>query len=711
MAGKKSKAGVTLENERGQSIVLVAIMILSFLMFFTFALNTGLLIHAKISVQSAADAAAYAGAATQGRYLNSISFLNYDMRRQYKKFLFRNVFIGALGSPDFPKTSTNQTTGRYDFPKFDFSLGTPQKVPLKVPVVCVPLIARGNNSDRCMQLNMRNTSKDIKDKLGVLPGGGSSIIQALIESNQQISSAIQKTCVGQSGINQAVLISWLFKGESNETYIVNLVDSWFNSSGGAANQNKGEITSLIQGLVKGLGLYPRNILNLMRIETLRDFINTPHQENVDIETVESLERDQNKAERMERTILAFKSALSNLNSSVFDPTTVQMDELQPDSMLQLQPHMVTGLNVFYQASTVDGTVDENDPTFCKSFAKQLTLEQIPVGVKRLEQGTKNIVYAVKIRAFIKPRGLLFAPWGEDLELTAVAGAKPFGSRIGPKEMDPYLVFSGGGPLTGMNGVKINGQKICDALIQDECPIPNLVVGDGKTFHDTEFLVQMKNIATNNAGGNSFSLEGIEKAQYHAMAPNPPEVGRYGIIPPPPVSDPSKMSYQFIPYYDGKGIAPTTQFKLPIPVYRFYAPIFPKSQGNSTAYVTNFLSFLKNVNAEFGFDPVSTYNTVRDSLLSYMNGPLSTGNGSENLESTTFAAIELPMYNLIPPLSPFWLEKGNQVLTSWAPTNIRTSEGGFAPVQRFGYSVKHVALRELTREGVTTVDDELESIPH
>ncbi|NDG84936.1 MAG: hypothetical protein EBX52_07860, partial [Proteobacteria bacterium] len=89
----------SLKREDGQSIFLVAVMVMSFIMFFSFTINTGLLIHAKISVQAAADAAAYAGAATQGRLLNSISFLNYDMRRQYKKFLFRNAFVGSMGSP------------------------------------------------------------------------------------------------------------------------------------------------------------------------------------------------------------------------------------------------------------------------------------------------------------------------------------------------------------------------------------------------------------------------------------------------------------------------------------------------------------------------------------------------------------------------------------------------------------------------------------
>jgi hypothetical protein len=710
MAGKKPKPGTLRGNERGQSIVLVAIMVLSFMMFFTFALNTGLLIHAKISVQAAADAAAYSGAATQGRYLNSISFLNYDMRRQYKKFLFRNVFIGALGSPNFPQTSSGATAGLYDFPKWDFASGTPTKTALKVPVVCVPLLAKGNNSDRCMQLNMRNTGKDIKDKLGVLPGGGSSIIQALIESNQKLSTALQRTCIGQGGINEAVLISWLFKGENSEAYIETLVNNWFDASGNPANPNKGSITSLLQGLVKGLGLYPRNILNLMRIDTLKDFINTPHQ-SVDVETVESMERDQSKAERMERTILAFKSALSNLNSTVFDPSLVQMEELQPDTMLNLEHIYAGGLNVFYQATEMNPAVDENSPTFCKSFAKQIKLEKIPVGVKLIPQAGKNIVYAVKVRAFIKPRGLLFAPWSQDLELSAVAGAKPFGSRIGPLGITSS-VFSR--TLTGMQQSLINGARVCDngSVAPDECPVPNLDVGDGKTFYDTEFLNQMVSLSTNGSGTTNFSLDGLLKAQYHAMAPNPPEVGRYGIIPPPPASEPEKiMPYQFIPFFDGKNVPKDTQFRTPVPVYRFYAPIYPANQSDTATYIKGFLSFLKDLNADYGFNPQAAYDTALDSLQRYINGPLASATASENLESTTFAAIELPMYNLIAPSSPFWLQEGRKVLTSWAPKHVRTSKDGFTPVPRFGYSVKHVALRELLGEGVPAMDDELERITH
>ena len=205
---------------------------------------------------------------------------------------------------------------------------------------------------------MRNTSFDIRDKLGVLPGGGSSIIQALMQSTQNLNNAMEKTCVGQAGINEAVLISWLFKGENDDSYVETLVNNWFQMASTAANQNKGSITELMKGLVKGLGLYPRNILHLMRIETLVKFINHPPQSAVDLETVEASEQDPSKAEKMERTILAFKSALSNLNQDIFDPSLVQMDELQPSVMLNLDRVWAgsgggtagsqdQGLNVFY----------------------------------------------------------------------------------------------------------------------------------------------------------------------------------------------------------------------------------------------------------------------------------------------------------------------------------------------------------------------------
>ena len=47
------------------------------------------------------DMAAYAGAAVQARQLNQISYLNYEMRRAYKKFLFRYYVLGNVAQDSF----------------------------------------------------------------------------------------------------------------------------------------------------------------------------------------------------------------------------------------------------------------------------------------------------------------------------------------------------------------------------------------------------------------------------------------------------------------------------------------------------------------------------------------------------------------------------------------------------------------------------------
>src|SRR5271154_3984613 len=82
---------------------MLGMMMLTFLFFFCFVVNIGMLVNAKINLQNAADLAAYAGAATQARQLNSISYLNYEMRRQFKKFLFRYYVVGNMAQRQFPR--------------------------------------------------------------------------------------------------------------------------------------------------------------------------------------------------------------------------------------------------------------------------------------------------------------------------------------------------------------------------------------------------------------------------------------------------------------------------------------------------------------------------------------------------------------------------------------------------------------------------------
>src|SRR5688500_9887936 len=89
--------------QSGQISVMIALMMTTFIFFIAFVINTGMLVNAKINLQNAADLAAYAGAATQARQLNRISYINYEMRRQWKKFLFRIYVVGNMAQGGFPK--------------------------------------------------------------------------------------------------------------------------------------------------------------------------------------------------------------------------------------------------------------------------------------------------------------------------------------------------------------------------------------------------------------------------------------------------------------------------------------------------------------------------------------------------------------------------------------------------------------------------------
>jgi hypothetical protein len=695
-------------NEQGQTIILVAVMVLSFLMFFGFTLNTGLLINAKISVQAAADAAAYAGAATQARQLNAVSYLNYDMRRQFKKFLFRNFVAGSIGNPNFPLNSDGSNSSPHDFPKLDFtgtSVGAgPKKVPLRVPVVCIPVVANVND-DQCVKLNVRNTSKDLKDRIGSFAtAAGGSILQTLLQQVTTLQNTQQAACAGQAGINLATMLAWLFRGSMEDGGIDKMIELATGSSVPLPN-----LKATLVGLTKGLGLYPRNILNLMRIETLETFLNE-EPKIVGREDALALERNVRTAEASERTILAYKSALANLNTTVFNTDELVLEELQaPGPMINLEV-VTADLDVFIQSTkATPGPAD----TICNSFVYNFPIQKVPVGVKINPISGRNVVYAVRVRAKVRPRGLLFLPGNEALELEAMGGAKPFGSRIGPRNLAGSDFLKDGGP-TDLGSVRVSGEHICKPAdpVDHKCNVPDLqmfgAAGSGAGgFFDSTFLSEMREMI-----GKPASTENIIRAQYHAMAPNPTEVGHYNIIPPPgasaPGTPPSDVASEFISTYDGREKPAGSDFVAP--AYRFYAPIYrADSSVDINTYIDKFLksSLPNTIPNEYGLSGEQVRTQTADALQTYIKGPLQAANGSELRETETFAAVELPMAWLTPPKKGnFWLTNAREVLSSWAPGMAFST---YKP--RFGYSVRFVALRDLASQGVAPQDSVLDTISH
>jgi hypothetical protein len=685
-------------SESGQAIILVSVVVLSFLLFFGFAINIGLLVNAKISLQNAADAAAYAGAATQARQLNAISYLNYDMRRQYKKFLFRYNFVGSIGSPGFPAPAQPNGSGDYDFPKNDYTLPRkpnlkPGTVSLKVPVVCIPLTTNGRANDNCLQVNLPNTSSQVMQAFPM--GGLTQITKALLEQINQVQAFQANICTGQGQVNLFVLINWLFRGDVDPATLTSGMLTLLHPGGGTLTDDENKAIETVKALVQGLGLYPRNILNLMRIETLEGFLNQPPLSDVDQDKIKSLESAQD-ADANERTIQAFKSALANLNAQVMSPTDLTMTELENPQQLKTEA-INTDFNAYVQMTAPGASQTTNGPTFCNSAILPFPAKVAPVGVKRLSSPALTH-YAVKLKAKVK---LLFLPIRDGLELEAVSAAKPFGSRIGPQTIESKDFTSFRDPPV------VNGTDVNDCTGPIGCQSPNLNMAGTNSFFTATFLKALMDSATN--GAATFDFDGIMRAQRHAIAPNPAEVGKYNILPQ--AKSANEMAFEFIPYSDKVEADP----KNPA-IYRFYAPLFPAGTNNTSDRVDKLLKTMfatTNVGQNaLGIDEQQ----MRTSLLTTINAyisKLNSSNATENNETTTFAAIELPMRNsqTMTKNKNFWLTEANEVLSSWGPKFARVDAGNPRFQPRFGYSVKFVTMQNLLSAGMADTDGDLEKVSH
>ena len=684
-----------LRDESGQSIILISVVILSFLMFFQFAVSTGLLINAKISVQTAADAAAYAGAAVQARQMNAISFLNYDMRRQYKKFLFRYAFVGSMGNAisSIPQDSTLDSV----FDKREATRGPPPGLiprPINVPVVCIPLTENLQANDNCLNVSLPNTIDAI---VGNTAGGTqslNSITDALISNLKNIQALQNNLCQGQGQLNLFTTLSWLFRTDLSDTTIKDILTQLYTAqatlNGTGAQPDVGKIVTNLAPLLSGLGLYPRNIINQLRIATLQGFINEPKAIGMTQDIANSF-RTSNTAESKERSLQAFQSALANLNDGVFDSSLVSMDEMQPDSMLTLEP-VLSDFNVYIQHMNQTGTSDANHDPICASTIDSFPAIGAPVGVRLAS--APRVEYAVHLKAFIKPHGLLYLPNSEPLELDAFAGAKPFGGRIGPQALSPNTM------VKVIQRQPINGASAIDCPSELDCRIPYLSVNDqAKTsMFSMNYMTALRAFAQ--PDHKTYSAPGIVQAQRYAMAPTIPEVGHYNIIPPPLAA----MNNQYIPYAtDDKST-----------IYSFYAPVYAAGGADVATVVQTFLDkmFQKTqVNVgdnPFGIDKVSLRQLLLDRITAYINGTLvsSLPGTTENGETLTFAAIQLPMpSDLQPSDKKLWLTKSAEVLSSWGPGAV----SGYSP--RFGYSVKFVTMRDLASQGVASDSDDLSTVNH
>lgn len=532
-----------MRKEQGQASLLIALMLSTFLMLFLFVLNTGILINAKINLQNAADMAAYSGAATQARQLNAISYLNYEMRRQYKKLLFRYYVMGGWGLVDRPgpggtgprKWIQNQVASN--------AAGVPviKQIQLDVPVVCFDGFQYLDPDHRPEAFCKNN----IAPKIAASPGGFLvPLVNVIQQQAQVLGDIVKKNCGGIAFRNLNILRKWIWNLDPDysverQDIEAALKDPTLDPQLKAIFRENYRALNGQMILASGIGLIPKNLLILNRIKTLMSYVNQPGLQSLTRDSVRALEKTSDSF-RNERTINAFLSAFNTLGEHTFPGEDIVMDELLPGLRTpNVKDPVLSSVNLLsLQLHKIDFDlwgmmyVGSNNAN-CETSAQPYPVRNVPIAVSKDPEYLTY--YALRLRA--KVRMLVRVPFlskGE-YEVSAYSAAQPFGSRIGPAfKPDEFTQ-----PKMPSKDV-FDPQKFSN----DNVPLPDMVrhipnlpvrgAGDSVGFNDLGFQGDLartlahKSDPKYNPSLADIGLEQIERAYSIAMGPNPYEGALYNI---------------------------------------------------------------------------------------------------------------------------------------------------------------------------------------
>jgi len=429
-------------SQRGQITLFFALSILMIITLIAFVINLGLFVKAKINLQNAVDAAAWAGAATQSRQLTDIAYLNWEMRNVYKEWMFKYYVLGNLSARGVQSPGTKGNN--LDIAKgtgMDFTLGpSASKDAYNFPTVCIHSRARSNDNDVCSVYTIPGLPR--------LTSPGFNTIDETTSVITDILSGRKATdCSARTQANFNLLLAWIY--------------------GTGVKEKTEELLLNTQKIgVDQAGAWVRAMELAFRIRNIEYMINVPaHQEGIcKFDGIEGCTTNIGALEdegspRNERTVKAFYSAYRNLGNDVdremkesfvlteIPPTEVRSSAsnslnniLIPSSAPQgtskfyvdLKLNLVN-LVTFYSMFAV-GSKNANESPFQTGIESECQMVKVAIPVPGYPMGfDKNpevlTYYAVKGEASFVG---LFNPFNKPIKLTAFAAAKPFGARIGPQ---------------------------------------------------------------------------------------------------------------------------------------------------------------------------------------------------------------------------------------------------------------------------------------
>ena len=428
----KSNRKLTLKNsQRGQISIFFSASLVVFVSVIAFVINVGLFVKAKINLQNATDASAFAGAAVQARQLTKIAYLNWEMRNIYKEWMYKYYVVGSLNTPMVENSSPGKSCGSSGGTCMDFrlesdidTLAVPPRTtfdPYNLPAVCIHL--SGSQTNICKRYAVPG-----------LPEFGGYNIPGTEEASRSFIDVLigekVNDCVERSRLNMIVAATWAY----------NVVPDTAGT-----NTLAGQGPAILSDRQ---GAWPRAIELAMRIRNLekvmnREAITTP----VNIAEIPNYENA--KIMGNERIVKAFYSGYRNLGnlsdnemkdsftlqelaptkSGIQDKTSnssilIPDDKLYEKQFVDLKLMMVN-YATFYAALIPRSELDKSGA--CDISKVALPVPGYPLGFYKNPDFITY--YAVKGEADFAG---MFNPFSEDtIKLTAYAAAKPAGGRIGP----------------------------------------------------------------------------------------------------------------------------------------------------------------------------------------------------------------------------------------------------------------------------------------
>lgn len=521
-----------IRSQKGQASIFMAIFIATMILLFALATNIGMLVHAKINLQNAADAAAYAGASVQARQMTAIAYLNYEMRRAVKQFMFNWMVRGNRAQSCFPIDGNGGTAAgicgrtrppddKYTFAFYDPRPGEENEPDQEfLPTTCIIFDSANNYCQKSRVAGI----PELGGISGVL-AFVNPIIQAVRTSTQIIIDRKIEDCVSRGNANKLFAAAWLFNLDPRPLAIPVGIDS--------------EQPFPAYGSLDALGVLTRQAILRSRIDNFEEALNLNLQNEsfadstIDDGVLERLRSD-SRSDYLERPIQAYLSARNNLptvaqNNGIF--SDIKLTEILPvqaagpksSAFVENEPILFRtqdiSARVKIAASDFESTSVSNRGE-CRQFRRTFVIQSFPIGV--VKDPTVLTFYAVNLKANVR---LLFSPFGLDgtVTLSAYSAAKPFGSRIGKDltfEQSTQVLAAGrpvpDAPLVG--AFKFNNQFV-NLLVSD---FPNKTSETGGFAASGNLGYLRRAMAL---GGPAL---GIPRAYRLAGAYNPWEVGFYTV---------------------------------------------------------------------------------------------------------------------------------------------------------------------------------------